>query len=122
MALSAKGGNKAMKKIDNVCVWLFWPVCWTSTITPLPSPCVWWLTFVKSRRGSLALWLPVHMADGKHLQDTGEQNASEVSTPPSSSKGFSPFQETFPTRPTQLSDSSFSTCFRPKDSNYGCIY
>lgn len=37
------------------------------------------------------------MADGKHLQESGGQNASEVSFPRSSFKGLSPYQEAFPT-------------------------
>lgn len=44
------------------------------------------------------------MADGKHLQETGGQNASEISFLCSSSKGLCPYQEAFPTQPTHLQE------------------
>ena len=76
-----------------MCVLLFWLVCWTSTICPSFS-CSLWADICEQHEGvPLPSGFLLVMADGKHLQETGGQKATEVSLPHPSSKGLTPYQE-----------------------------
>lgn len=105
MVLSAKEENRAGTGIGSVCVLLFWSVLWTSIICPSLLALCLVADICEQHEGAfLPSGFLLGVAGGKHLEETGGKNASEVSIPCLSAKSLSPYHEALPAQPTQLQE------------------